>query len=552
MARALFFAALAIAASSVPMLSEARTSLWAKSRDKVNINTAGSSDYIASLQKLKHLCVEHHSLVPPHIRTTTGAFNLHDSKIFNDQPVDLGQTSLLTEDVPFWTFQGSAVVTDDYVRLTPNRQSQQGGLWNLEPLDLPSFELRVGIRIHSRANVGADGMAIWIIDDIPTTFGPTFGLPVKFHGLGILVDTYDNDANRDNPVISLVYNSERDKSMGRDLSVADDYKNDVLGRCTVDFRNQADVTVLILKYRAPIGQHDAGSIELSVEKPGRHGAETSCVTVAANQAPLAIGDRSKKYFLGATAETGGMSDNHDVAFVAVLPLAGVEYERDIDALNHEDREIRGEERAGERMHRFTHKKDKEDRTYWRAKTKEEEEQERALDEAMRKRKEEVDRLTEERNRQQQEQQQEQQPQQEDADQGYNSEPVYDQQQPEQDQYQDQYVQEDQQYVPEVPEQQQQQYVPQRQGSVSQGRPLQQQQQRIPQQQQRVPQQQQQQPRGQQQQRIIPQQQRSPHQQQRQAQQQIPQQQQRPPQQRPPQGQQQFRGPQQPPQQDQYN
>ena len=33
-------------------------------------------------------------------------------------------------DVPFWEFGGSTVVTSSYVRLTPDRQSKRGILWN--------------------------------------------------------------------------------------------------------------------------------------------------------------------------------------------------------------------------------------------------------------------------------------------------------------------------------------------------------------------------------------------------------------------------------------
>lgn len=33
--------------------------------------------------------------------------------------------------IPYWDFGGSTVVADDYVRLTPDRQSRQGMLWNM-------------------------------------------------------------------------------------------------------------------------------------------------------------------------------------------------------------------------------------------------------------------------------------------------------------------------------------------------------------------------------------------------------------------------------------
>ena len=33
-------------------------------------------------------------------------------------------------ELPFWDFTGSTVVTNQYVRLTPDRQSKQGTIWN--------------------------------------------------------------------------------------------------------------------------------------------------------------------------------------------------------------------------------------------------------------------------------------------------------------------------------------------------------------------------------------------------------------------------------------
>ncbi len=34
-------------------------------------------------------------------------------------------------DVPYWEFSGTTVVTSSYIRLTPDRQSKQGMLWNV-------------------------------------------------------------------------------------------------------------------------------------------------------------------------------------------------------------------------------------------------------------------------------------------------------------------------------------------------------------------------------------------------------------------------------------
>jgi len=33
-------------------------------------------------------------------------------------------------DIPHWDFVGSTMIASSYVRLTPDRQSKQGALWN--------------------------------------------------------------------------------------------------------------------------------------------------------------------------------------------------------------------------------------------------------------------------------------------------------------------------------------------------------------------------------------------------------------------------------------
>ena len=32
--------------------------------------------------------------------------------------------------MPYWDFVGNAVVSDEFIRLTPDRQSKRGALWN--------------------------------------------------------------------------------------------------------------------------------------------------------------------------------------------------------------------------------------------------------------------------------------------------------------------------------------------------------------------------------------------------------------------------------------
>jgi mannose-binding lectin 2 len=35
--------------------------------------------------------------------------------------------------IPYWNWIGNTVVTDDYIRLTPDRQTKRGAVWNTVP-----------------------------------------------------------------------------------------------------------------------------------------------------------------------------------------------------------------------------------------------------------------------------------------------------------------------------------------------------------------------------------------------------------------------------------
>ncbi|CAL1615283.1 unnamed protein product [Knipowitschia caucasica] len=92
-----------------------------------------------------------------------------------------------------WDLMGTAVVTPDYIRLTPDSQSRQGAVWSRVPFYLRDWELKVHFKIHGQGkkNFNGDGLAIWLTKERMQN-GPVFGNINKFTGLGIFVDTYPN------------------------------------------------------------------------------------------------------------------------------------------------------------------------------------------------------------------------------------------------------------------------------------------------------------------------------------------------------------------------
>ncbi|KAF6022684.1 hypothetical protein EB796_019014 [Bugula neritina] len=41
--------------------------------------------------------------------------------------------------VPFWTYVGNAIASDDFVRLAPSLKSQRGLIWNKLPVEFPQL-----------------------------------------------------------------------------------------------------------------------------------------------------------------------------------------------------------------------------------------------------------------------------------------------------------------------------------------------------------------------------------------------------------------------------
>ena len=76
-------------------------------------------------------------------------------------------------DVSHWNFLGSTVISDKYIRLTPDRQSRRGSLWNnvqFNPLpnseertaEYPSWEVLLEFHTHgSGKKLFGDGFAMW-------------------------------------------------------------------------------------------------------------------------------------------------------------------------------------------------------------------------------------------------------------------------------------------------------------------------------------------------------------------------------------------------------
>uniref|UniRef100_UPI0037E712A2 lectin, mannose-binding 2-like b n=1 Tax=Semicossyphus pulcher TaxID=241346 RepID=UPI0037E712A2 len=203
-----------------------------------------------------------------------------------------------------WDLMGTAVVTPDYVRLTPDQQSRQGAVWSRIPFLLRDWELKVHFKIHGQGkkNLNGDGLAIWLTKDRMQN-GPVFGNMNQFVGLGIFVDTYPNaDKNHDRafPYVSVMLGNG---------TLSYDHESDgrptELGGCTAMTRNAIYDTFVLIRYFK-------NRLTLMVDVDGKQEWK-DCADITGLRLPIG-------YFFGASSVTGDLSDNHDIISMKLYQL----------------------------------------------------------------------------------------------------------------------------------------------------------------------------------------------------------------------------------------
>jgi len=216
-------------------------------------------------------------------------------------------------EIPNWEYGGATLVTDDYIRLTPDRQSRQGMLWNkvtFEPSakeKYPDFEAIIQFKVHGQGvKFFGDGFAYWYTKDRMQP-GPVFGNQDQFAGMGIFFDTYSNTNQGRQQYISVMlgdgtqhYDHDKD---GGEAKIAG---------CSQRFRSvrPEDPNVFVrIVYEKQI-------LRLYLDTNGEGFEE--CFVVRRVFLP-------RGYYFGLTAATGDLADNHDIFSLKVAepsPMSG--------------------------------------------------------------------------------------------------------------------------------------------------------------------------------------------------------------------------------------
>lgn len=204
--------------------------------------------------------------------------------------------------VPFWEYGGSAIASDESIRITPSLRSKRGHVWTKDRSEFQNWEIEVTFRINGRGRIGADGLAIWYTSEKGTE-GNVFGSNDKWNGLGIFFDSFDNDGQHNNPYILAMLN---DGTKVYDHS--SDGRHQQLGGCLRDFRNKP------FPVRAKV-EYVQNVLTISIHSGMTSGKDAYELCIRAENVFLP----NSGYF-GVSAATGGLADDHDVVSFSSFSL----------------------------------------------------------------------------------------------------------------------------------------------------------------------------------------------------------------------------------------
>lgn len=202
-----------------------------------------------------------------------------------------------------WISGGSTDVKKHFVRLTPDRQSKRGFLWNKNPIGNDEFSAVVAFRISGQGKRWfGDGIGLWITQHDTYQAGYNHGFTEKYIGVGIILDTFVNSDH---------------KGGHKDIAIV---VND--GTKSLDVINEESKVGCdaAMRYHEGHGGFDPvySSSRLKIQIQKRH------VTIFIDE--KATGDWNPCYeadirlpeqwlrhsTFGITAATGSLADNHDI------------------------------------------------------------------------------------------------------------------------------------------------------------------------------------------------------------------------------------------------
>ncbi|KAJ3106154.1 Protein ERGIC-53 [Phlyctochytrium planicorne] len=195
--------------------------------------------------------------------------------------------------IPYFDILGNTITSPDYIRLTSSVPRTQGSVWAKDANPHKAWQLHFSVAVNGRSYVGEQGIAIWYTEDRAFE-GPVYGSKDHFRGLGIFLDTSDSSMNRVTPYVHAHLN---DGSV--EMRTSKDYMSNSLGGCFRDFRNAPKPVWGRITYA-----NRTLRVDLDLTQDGY--GFTECFTFSGIDLPTG-------YYFGVTASTGDyIADDHDL------------------------------------------------------------------------------------------------------------------------------------------------------------------------------------------------------------------------------------------------
>ena len=212
-----------------------------------------------------------------------------------------------------WRASGSAAVHSNFVRLTPDRQSKKGAVWASTSVGVSELSATLKFRISGQGKkYFGDGMALWLTDSRSYRAGDFHGSTEKFKGMGIIFDTFKNaellSLHKDVTIVVNEGKGDVEQMLADARGCAGNIRyHEDRGDFSVASASRAK---LVITPDDP-GAGNASPLSLVVQlDEANGGAFADCAAFSLPPA-LNAGWLSRAY-LGVSASTGQLADNHDV------------------------------------------------------------------------------------------------------------------------------------------------------------------------------------------------------------------------------------------------
>lgn len=236
------------------------------------------------------------------------------------------------------------MATESFIRLTPDRASRSGWLFNEFELQSSDWEIEVHFSVSAKSgsHLGGDGMALWILNDRHHPrrnkahnylSGPVMGMMDRFQGFGVVLDTFDNDGDKKNPAIYGVMQTKGEKAEW-------DHDHDHLANRLTDVLDDGDEHFCVNNYRNEdshrmIVRYIKQELHVYMKSVSGSDEYEFCFSVT-------VGIDTANHYIALSAMTGEVADKHDVMMLNVRYLDGS------DGASINDRNLK---RAGSRGRR---------------------------------------------------------------------------------------------------------------------------------------------------------------------------------------------------------